>query len=301
LNTNLKILILGASGMLGSTLFRLLPEFGHEVFGTLRQGKLTQFISKAFPNPNNLLFNIDVLNSGQLSQAISHINPNIIINCIGIIKQLDVANDPLYLIPVNSLLPHRLSELAERFKAKLIHISTDCVFDGKKGNYSELDKPNADDLYGKSKELGEVKDKPHVLTLRTSLIGHELHSSHSLVNWFLSQTEQVNGYKKAIFSGLTTMEIAKVIHNHIIPNREFYGLYQLAVNPITKYDLLILIKEIYGKDTKIVPTDSFQMDRSLNAEKFQEDFGYSPPEWKQLILEMKDYYDKFYGNEHVRQ
>lgn len=296
----MKILILGAGGMLGSTLFRLLPNFGHEVYGTLRQSKLSQYINSSFANPGNLIFNIDVLNSDQLSLAISQVNPDIIINCIGIIKQLDIANDPLYVIPINSLLPHRLSELAERFKAKLIHISTDCVFDGKKGNYSESDKPNADDLYGKSKELGEVKDKPHVLTLRTSLIGHELHSSHSLVDWFLSQSEQVNGYTKAIFSGLTTMEIAKVIHNHIIPNIGFYGLYQLAVDPISKYDLLLLIKEIYGKDTQIVPTDSFIMDRSLKAEKFQKDFGYNPPEWKQLILEMKEYHDKYYGKEYVR-
>lgn len=297
---NSKILILGAGGMLGSTLFRLLPNFGHEVYGTLRQSKLSQYINSSFSKPENLIFNIDVLNSDQLSLAISQVNPDIIINCIGIIKQLDIANDPLYVIPINSLLPHRLSELAERFKARLIHISTDCVFDGKTGNYSELDKPNADDLYGKSKELGEVKDKQHVLTLRTSLIGHELHSNHSLVDWFLSQTEQVHGYQKAIFSGLTTIEIANVINNNIIPKTNFYGLYQLAVNPISKNDLLILIKEIYGKDTKIVPTDSFKMDRSLNAEKFQRDFGYKPPEWRQLILEMKEYHDKYYGKEYVR-
>ncbi|MCW7482113.1 dTDP-4-dehydrorhamnose reductase family protein [Leptospira kanakyensis] len=293
---NKKILILGAGGMLGSTLFRLLPEYGHNVFGTLRQSKLTQFVSKVFPNSDNLIYNIDVLNSDQLSQAIVQIEPDVIINCIGIIKQLDIANDPLYVIPINSLLPYRLSDLAERFNAKLIHISTDCVFDGKKGNYFESDKPNADDLYGKSKELGEIKDRSHVLTLRTSLIGHELHSSHSLVDWFLTQNKSVNGYTKAIFSGLTTIEMAKVIHNHIISKSSAFGLYHLAVNPISKFELLTLIKEIYKKEIEVFPSDIFQIDRSLNSERFNRDFIYNPPDWKQLIQEMKEYHDKYKGS-----
>ena len=134
----MKILILGAGGMLGSTLYRLLPEYGHDVYGTLRQSKKTQFIIDYFNNINNLIFNIDVLNTDQLSQVISHLKPKVIINCIGIIKQLDIANNPLYVIPINSLLPFRLAELTERVSARLIHISTDCVYDGKTGNYFDI-------------------------------------------------------------------------------------------------------------------------------------------------------------------
>ncbi|WCL51250.1 dTDP-4-dehydrorhamnose reductase family protein [Leptospira sp. GIMC2001] len=290
----MKILILGAGGMLGSTLFRLLPDLETEVYGTLRQSKPTDSIKKSFQNLNNLIYNIDVLNSDQLYQIISQIKPNIIINCIGIIKQLDISNDPLYVIPINSILPHRLAEITSRIKARLIHISTDCVFDGNKGNYTELDKPNADDLYGKSKELGEIKENEHVVTLRTSIIGHELQSNHSLVDWFLSQQKETQGYKKAIFSGLTSVELSKVIKKYIIPNKEIYGLYHVSVEPISKFDLLSLINDIYKKNIIIKPNIEQKIDRSLNSKEFQKITGYIPPKWIELIKELKLYYDSYY-------
>lgn len=294
-----KILILGASGMLGSALFRILPEMGHEVYGSLRQSKQTDFLKKTFTNSQNLIYNIDVLNADQLNSLITQIQPDLIINCIGIIKQLDISNDPIYVLPINSILPYRLTELATRVGARLIHISTDCVFDGKKGNYLETDKPNAEDLYGKSKEIGEIKNKSNVITLRISLIGHELQSNHSLVDWFLSQKKQVSGYKNAIFSGLTSLEMAKVIHHYIIPNENLYGLYHVSVNPISKYNLLKLIQEIYAVSTTIIPETNVAIDRSLNSDKFQKDTGYQPPDWKQLIQEMKTYYDKYKGINNV--
>lgn len=289
----MKILILGAGGMLGSTLFRLLPEYGHEVYGTVRQSENTPIPFETFSKSDNLIFNIDVLNTDHLSNAITVLKPEIIINCIGIIKQLEISNDPLYVIPINSLLPYRLSDIADSIGSRLIHISTDCVFDGKKGNYLESDKPNADDLYGKTKELGEVKNKPHVLTLRTSLIGHELQSNYSLVDWFLGQDGKVNGYSRAIFSGLTTVEMAKVLANNILTKEFKSGLYHLAVNPISKLDLLTLIKDLYNKRIEITPSSEVLIDRSLNAERFNKDFVYNPPEWPQLIKEMKTYYDNF--------
>ncbi len=292
---SIKILVLGANGMLGSTLFRLLPNYGYSVYGTVRQSKKTQFLSESFfPNVDNLILNVDVLNTDQLNQVISQVKPDLVINCIGVIKQLDVANDPLYVIPINSLLPHRLSDLCERVNARLIHISTDCVFDGKNGNYLESDRPNADDLYGKSKELGEIRNKKHVLTLRTSLIGHELQSDHSLVDWFLSQKGNVQGYTNAIFSGLTTVEVARVLHVNIISANMNSGLYHLAVNPISKFELLNLVKKWYQKDNEIVPSSSVNIDRSLNSDRFNRDFLYSPPSWEDLISSLKNYFDKFY-------
>lgn len=285
--------------MLGSALFRILPEMGHEVYGSLRQSKQTDFLKKTFTNSQNLIYNIDVLNSDQLNSLITQIQPDLIINCIGIIKQLDISNDPIYVLPINSILPYRLTELATRVGARLIHISTDCVFDGKKGNYLEIDKPNAEDLYGKSKEIGEIKNKSNVITLRISLIGHELQSNHSLVDWFLSQKNQVSGYKNAIFSGLTSLEMAKVIHHYIIPNENLYGLYHVSVNPISKYNLLKLIQEIYAVSTTIIPETNVAIDRSLNSDKFQKDTGYQPPDWKQLIQEMKTYYYKYKGINNV--
>lgn len=285
--------------MLGSTLFRLLPLYGHEVFGTLRQSKQTDFISKNFDKSENLIYNIDVLSPDHLNQVISYIQPSVIVNCIGIIKQLSISNDPLYVLPINSLLPHRLAEMASRINARLIHISTDCVFDGLTGNYKETDKPNADDLYGKSKELGEIRDNPKAITLRTSLIGHELQSSHSLVDWFLSQTKEVKGYKKAIFSGLTTIEMTKLIHEFILPKPNLNGLYHISVDPISKYDLLALISEVYQRNLKIYEDSNVSIDRSLNSKKFQNSTGYRAPKWINLIKEMKEYYTKYNGNRNV--
>jgi dTDP-4-dehydrorhamnose reductase len=295
----MKILVLGAGGMLGSTLFRLLPLYGFDVYGTLRQSKKTQTILDSFTNSNNLIYNIDVINGGQLSQIISSLKPNVVINCIGVIKQLDNSNDPLYVLPINSLLPHRLAELTEIISARLIHISTDCVFSGEKGNYLETDKPDADDLYGKSKELGEVKSKKNVITLRTSLIGHELQSNLSLVDWFLSQNTKVFGYKNAIFSGLTTVEMANVIHKFIIPNSDLFGLFHLAVNPISKYDLLMLIRKYYNFEIEIIPSMDIAINRSLNSKKFYDITGYSPPSWEQLILELKVYHNTYQGKKNV--
>lgn len=289
----MKILILGAGGMLGSAIFRILPEYGHEVYGTLRHIKQSDFILKSFRNSQNLIYNLDVLNKDSLNQVITQIKPHVIINCIGIIKQLNISDDPLYVLPINSLFPHKLSQLCLKFNARLIHISSDCVFDGKSGNYLETDKPNADDLYGKSKELGEIKDKSHAITIRTSIIGHELYSNHSLVDWFLSQTKEIKGYKKAIFSGLTNVEISKVIHKYILPNINLFGLYHLSVNPISKFDLLSIINKVYNRSISIVPENEIKIDRSLNSTKFQSQTDYKIPSWDSLIGEMKSYYDLY--------
>jgi dTDP-4-dehydrorhamnose reductase len=191
-------------------------------------------------------------------------------------------------IPINSILPHRLANLCELAEARLIHISTDCVFSGEKGGYVEKDFSDAKDLYGRSKYLGEV-DYPNSITLRTSIIGHELNSSKSLINWFLSQEGSVKGYKNAIFSGLPTNEMAKVIRDYVIPNPSLKGLYQVSADPISKFDLLQLVSDVYGKIIQIIPDDLVKIDRSLNSEKFCKATGFKPKPWPQLIKEMYEF------------
>lgn len=292
-----KIIILGAGGMLGSALFHLLPSENNEVFGTFR--KKTDSEKCKINKSERSIYDFDALKQSDLDFIIEEISPDLIINCIGIIKQLNVSNDPLYVIPINSLLPHMLAKIVYGTKIRLIHISTDCVFDGKTGFYTETDKPNADDLYGKSKELGEVKNNKNVITLRTSLIGHELNTNHSLVDWFLSKTGKIEGFKNAIFSGLTTVEMSKVISNFVIPNHELFGLYHVSVDPISKYELLQLIKDIYEHNIEIIPNYVVSLDRSLNSDKFRRESGYQPSDWKSMILELRNYFVKLKESKNV--
>lgn len=289
----MKILILGSGGMLGSALFRLLPDKEIDVYGTVRQASSTEIYQKSFINTANLFYDVDVLNKRQVSDVLSRLKPDYVVNCVGVIKQLDMSNDPLHVIPINALLPHSLADMANKVGSKLIHISTDCVFDGKKGDYVENDRADAEDLYGRSKQLGEITDKSHVLTLRTSLIGHELRSSYSLVDWFLSQEKTVNGYKKAIFSGFTTVEISNILKKYIFSNRKIHGLYHLAMNPISKFELLKLIRDVYRKDIDILADEEIEMNRSLNANKFNSLTGYSPPKWDSAVKALHDYYTRY--------
>ena len=171
----------------------------------------------------------------------------------------------------------------------MIHISTDCVFNGIKGNYTEKDFADADDLYGRSKFLGEV-DYPHCLTLRTSIIGHELKGGLGLVEWFMAQPGPVEGFTKAIFSGFPTVEIANIIGNHAIPHPQLSGLYQVSADPISKYDLLKLIAGQYGRQIAIEPSAELKIDRSLNSDRFRSASGYMPPAWPKLVARMHEHY-----------
>lgn len=281
-----KILILGASGMLGSAIFKSLLMKKAPVMGTVRNPKSLQL----FPLPfhKSLVDNVDVLDNNCLERLFERIKPTIVINCVGIIKQLSESYDPLVAIPINSLLPHRLAKICVLNNIRLIHMSTDCVFSGSHGGYLEEDFPDANDLYGRSKYLGEV-DYPGCVTLRTSIIGHELISANSLIDWFLSQSGAVKGYTKAIFSGLPTNEMAEVIQDYVIPNPNLRGLYHVSVDPISKFDLLRLVSDVYGKKLDIVPDDLVSIDRSLNSKKFCNATEYRPKPWLQLIQEMHDF------------
>jgi dTDP-4-dehydrorhamnose reductase len=279
--------VLGASGMLGNSVMRLFAtSAGYEVIGTIRAVDDTA----RFPANvrERLIAGVDVGNLLRLTELIESRQPDVVINCIGVVKQLAEADDPLVAIPINSLLPHQLAKLCSSVGARLVHISTDCVFSGTKGSYTEDDFPDADDLYGRSKLLGEV-DYPHAVTLRTSIIGHELHSSRGLVGWFLAQRQAVKGYTRAIFSGFPAVELARVIRDVVIPNRTLVGLYHVATSPISKCALLELIAKAYGVDTAIVPDSRVVIDRSLDASRFQRATGYLAPEWPALISQMHEF------------
>ena len=285
----MRILILGVSGMLGSAVFRYLSAGNdHETLGTLRSRQDLSYFSTHWRK--NIIPGIDVLDHDSLIRLLTETRPDAVINCIGLIKQLSSAKDPLVALPLNALFPHRLSNLCQLAGTRLVHISTDCVFAGRGGDYLEKDNPDAEDLYGKSKQLGEVTDKQHAITLRTSIIGHELHSNNALVDWFLSSTGEVKGFTKAIFSGLPTVELARVIQDYVLPNTSLHGLYHVSVDPIAKYDLLKLISAIYEKEINIVPDATLAINRSLNSDRFRTATGYHPPPWSELIRSMhKDY------------
>jgi len=283
----MNILVLGASGMLGNAMVRVLggqPDW--QVFGTIRSEGAKRFFHERVAS--RLLTGVDVEQPDSLMQAFVRARPDVVINCVGLVKQLADANDALQAIPINALLPHRLARLCDVAGARLVHISTDCVFDGTRGGYRESDVPDATDLYGRTKALGEVA-YPHTITLRTSIIGHELQSAHGLVGWFLSQEKQCRGFTKAIFSGLPTMVLAQIIRDVVVPNRALSGLYHVAAAPIDKYHLLKLVAAEYQKDIEIVPDDALVIDRSLNAERFREATGYVPADWPTLIASMRQF------------
>lgn len=283
----MKVLVIGASGMLGSTMLRVLSEKNDwEVFGTVRNGSVNRFFSELINE--RLISFVDVEHQDSLTSILDQIRPAIVINCTGLTKHKPEAENPLVSIPINALIPHRLAGLCKLVDARLIHISTDCVFSGQRGGYVETDVTDALDLYGKSKALGELHF-PHTITLRTSIIGHELQSKYSLLDWFLSQEGRCQGYTRAIFSGLPTVVFAQIVRDVVIPHSELSGLYHLAAKPITKFELLRLIANEYGKKIDIVPDDKLVIDRSLDAKRFQSATGYVAPEWPELIKLMCAY------------
>ncbi|MTH47363.1 dTDP-4-dehydrorhamnose reductase family protein [Intestinirhabdus alba] len=287
-----KILVLGANGMLGGSLFRYFsrePDF--EVLGTVREenAKL-KLLNQGF---QNTVSGINAYHFDTVERIINEFNPDYVFNCVGIIKQLDAAKNNVASITINSLLPHQLAHVCSINNAKLIHFSTDCVFSGQKGAYCENDTPDAYDLYGKSKLLGEVDYGQH-LTLRTSIIGHEISSNHSLVDWFLTQKSSVKGFSKAIFSGLPTIYIAEVIHKWVIPNDNCKGLRHLSVSAINKYELLKLIKKQYSHNIDIIESPDLIIDRSLDSSLFRTETKFTPMSWPVLIEKMNDEYNKYF-------
>lgn len=281
----MRVLVLGVSGMLGNAVVNVFSQDpSYEVWGTLRSASAQRYFAEE--QRPRLLVGVDVLDHDALVRVLDTVRPDVVINCVGLIKQLADAKDPLSTLPVNAMFPHRLARLCGLAGIRVIHISTDCVFSGKKGLYTEGDLSDAEDLYGKSKFIGELHDFEHAVTLRTSIIGHELHSNFALVDWFLAQTGEVRGYAKAIFSGLPTVELASVIKDHVLVHPELHGLYHVAAKPIAKLELLRLIAGQYAKAINIVPDDGLVIDRSLDCERFRLATGYVAPGWPILIDRM---------------
>jgi dTDP-4-dehydrorhamnose reductase len=306
----MKILILGASGMIGHALtkyFALCPEY--QVIATLRDtskmpllsGLISkvQFLHDIHWTPENITFlasknhllkfdayHPTMRSCASVIRSIVDVQPDVVINASGIIKHNSQGENASQVIALNTLLPHVLSRLTAQIGARLVQLSTDCVFSGSKGQYTESDVADAQELYGRSKFLGEIHHQKHVLTLRTSFIGHELSSSQNLLEWFLSQTDEAQGYRKAIYSGLATVELARIIHEHVLPNADLNGLYHLSGESINKYDLICQIAECYGKKISIKATDEPIIDRSLDATKFRLKTGFIPTAWPEMIRAM---------------
>jgi dTDP-4-dehydrorhamnose reductase len=282
-----KILILGASGMLGNAIFRYFSEDkSFDVIGTIRNREVLKFFPEKLKNA--IYPDVNIENYNLLKSFFLDVRPDIVINCIGVIKQRPESYDSLRSISINSLLPHQLERLCKVFSSRLIHFSTDCIFSGNKGMYKEFDVPDAMDIYGRSKLLGEVSTESSI-TLRTSIIGHEVGRSDSLIEWFLRQQGSVNGFRKAKFSGLPTIEIARLIKNHVLPNPGLYGVYNVSSDPIDKFNLLQIVAKVYEKDIKIIPSDDLVIDRSLDSSLFRGLTGFRSKSWLDLVKAMHEF------------
>lgn len=286
-----KLLILGATGMLGHCLFRhYVDDDRFDVYGTIRKSRG----GKEWVGPTHkkrLQAGVDVGHWETVVRVVETVKPDIVINAIAMIDQSKISADPLSAIAINAQLPHQLAVLCHEAGARLVHISTDGVFDGKKGMYTEEDKINIADAYGMTKFLGEVSDK-HCVTLRTSIIGHTLVGKIGLVEWLLAQNTRVRGYSKVIYSGFPTVELARIISDYVISNDGLSGVYHVSSEPISKYELLKMIASRYGKQIEIDPDNALVLNRSLDSSRFRSTTGYHPPSWEKMIEQMYQDYMK---------
>ena len=286
----MRILILGGDGMLGHQLLRHFKE-QHDVRVTVRLGPQAYEAYGLFER-GSTFYGIDARQMASVSQVIADFRPEAVVNAVGIVKQRSEAKEVIPSLEINSLLPHRLSLVCRTVGARLVHVSTDCVFSGRKGNYCETDFSDADDLYGRTKFLGEVSEA-HCLTLRTSMIGPELSRKTGLLEWFLAQRGQtVKGFTKAIFSGFPTSELARIVERVLVDVPTVHGVYHVAARPISKYDLLTLIRDRLRLPIAIERDSTFECDRSLEASRFHRDTGYSPPSWDVMIDDMASHMAK---------
>lgn len=280
----MKVLILGGSGMFGHKLAQIAQK-SFDVQVTLRQALRAYEQFEIFEKAG-VITGVAVEDFDSVARAVNIARPQVIVNCIGIVKQCAAANDAVAGITINSLFPHRLALLAGNVGARVIHLSTDCVFSGRRGNYSEDDLPDADDLYGRTKLLSELTGR-NCLTIRTSMIGRELQHSRSLLEWFTAQKGgRVRGFRRAIFSGVTTLTLAEVIVDIIDRHAELHGVWHVSGPAISKFDLLRLVQKTYALDIEIEPDDSFVCDRSLNASRFEAATGLRPPSWPEMIARL---------------
>ena len=284
----MNVLVLGGSGMLGHKIFQILQERTSDAWCTIRSAANDAWLDDIdLFHGGNVIWQMDAFDWPRFQDLLRERRPRVIVNCVGVIKQRAAGKDAIPNIELNALLPHRLAALAATWGGRLIHFSTDCVFSGSRGNYSESDPSDAEDLYGKAKFLGEV-DAPNSLTLRTSIIGRELSHFKSLLEWFLQQNhKKVQGYTRAMYSGVTTNYLANLTARIIEEQSALSGLYQVTSATISKYDLLSLIRDAFELDVEIVRDDQFFCDRSMTGEKFVNATGYRTPSWRELVLQLR--------------
>ena len=279
----MRVLILGGDGLLGHAMVRGL-QAAHDVAAALH-GPREAYRQFALLQGNRVAFGVDVRDEAALRRAIAWATPQAIINCVGLVKR-DGAGDPAGEIEINALFPHRLAVACRDAGARLIHFSTDCVFSGRKGRYTESDPPDEPGLHGRCKALGEVI-APHCLVLRSSVIGRELSCKRSLVEWYLAQRGVIRGYRRAIYSGFTTREMARIVDMLLVRQPDMHGIWHVASAPISKFDLLIgLHQRLRRTDVRIEPWDGFVCDRSLDGSRFAQATGYRAPEWHRMLDEL---------------
>jgi dTDP-4-dehydrorhamnose reductase len=279
----MRILILGGDGMIGHQLFKHLGR-RYDVRVTLRQ-RFSAYSEFGLFDKESAYTGIDVRSIEHVREVLVDFQPRIVVNAVGIVKQRRAAKESIPSLEINALFPQRLALLCKEIDARLVHMSTDCVFSGKKGNYQESDPSDAEDLYGRTKYLGEVQDT-RCLTLRTSIIGKEFSRKLGLLEWFLAQGGVIQGYRKAIFGGFTTLEMSRIIEKILVDYPEKEGLYHVSSEPISKFDLLMLIKERLGLSMEIIPDEKVQYDRSLDSTRFRREFNYTPPTWEEMVEEL---------------
>jgi len=284
----MRLVVLGATGMLGHKVYQVLEQLFPGTWAVARADvrRVEPYCRVSFLQNDRVITGVDAEDLQTLKGVLSDLRPDYIVNCIGVIKQRPAAQLPIPSIMVNSLLPHMLCAFASEWGGKVIHFSTDCVFSGERGAYTEDDFSDARDLYGQSKHLGEVQES-NAVTLRTSFIGRELARSDSLLEWFLSRNHStVRGFTRVIFSGLTSLELASVVASIIQDHPKLSGLFHVVSSPISKFDLLSLIRDIAELDITIEPDARIVCDRSLRGELFAERTGYCAPPWDVMVRRM---------------
>lgn len=279
-----RILILGGGGTLGHKLWQVLPGKFPDTFVTIRKPRAFYAKCGLFDGPN-ALDGVDLRDFARLNALLEEVKPSVIVNCAGVTLRSKEALDKNSAISINALLPHRLADWCSRSGARLIHFSTVCVYDGKKGGYTEDDAPDARDLYGQTKALGDV-NAPFALTLRSSFIGCEIFGGAELLEWFLAQEgKTVKGFRKALFTGLTTNKLAELVGELIEKHPGLNGLCHVSSEIVTKYELLKLMKDAYRLDVEIVP-EGFEMKRDLDGSRFAKAAAFESPTWRLMMAEM---------------
>jgi dTDP-4-dehydrorhamnose reductase len=281
-----RVLVLGGSGMLGHKVTQVLARNFRDTWCTLRDESAVNHYGRYLPLSKDRVLSLDAFDDAALESLLRKVRPTVVVNCIGVVKQKEEAQNPILTLTLNSVLPHKIAAQVGQWRARMIHFSTDCVFSGSKGSYSEDDTPDATDLYGRSKLLGEVTTA-NALTIRTSMIGRELYSHRSLLDWFLMQrSPSVPGYTSARWNGVTTNHLAELVAHIISEHPSLAGLYHLGGPELSKFELLTMIKAAYGLETAIIPDDTVTLDRTLDSTRLRQAIGYSCPPWTEMLRDI---------------